>query len=123
MRVTLLILTCVFLAGCPPNIRVYFHNDSDDTVRVETVRTQNKVTTIRAGRAKTIQDGSERNVCFELSVGSDARIYGIDPNSGPYMTSTAYGGRLDFHFADDAMYVRTKTGERVEVFPRAQCIE
>lgn len=123
MRVALLILTCIFLAGCPPFLKVYFHNDSDDTVRVETLRAQSTVTTMRAGRAKIIQAGSEANVCFALSVGRDARIYSIDPNSGPYITSTAYGGRLDFHFADDAMYISSKTGERVEIFPRTQCIE
>ena len=123
MRVVLLIVTCFFLAGCPPYVKIYIHNESDDTVRVETLSARSKVTTVRAGRAKTIQAGSEANVCFELGVGRDARIYGIDPNSGPYISNTAYGGRLDLHFADDAMYVRSKTGERVEVFPRAQCIE
>ena len=123
MRVVLLIIACVFLAGCPPFIKVYFHNDSDDTVRVESLSAKRQMTTIRAGQVEAIQAGSEADVCFELSVGSDARIYGIDPNSGPYITSTAYGGRLDLHFADDAMYVRSNSGERLEVFPRTECNE
>ena len=123
MRVVLLILACVFLAGCPPFIKVYFHNDSADTVHVESLSAKRQMTTIRAGQAEAIQAGSGANVCFELSVGGDARIYGIDPNSGPYITSTAYGGRLDLHFEDDAMYVRSNTGERLEVLPQAQCNE
>ena len=123
MRVVLLIIACVFLAGCPPFIKVYFHNDSDDTVRVESLSAKRQMTTIRAGDAEAIQAGSEADVCFELSVGSDARIYGIDPNAGPYITSTAYGGRLDIHFEGDAMYVRSNTGERLEVLSRAKCNE
>lgn len=123
MRVASLILTCVFLAGCPPYVKIYLHNDCDSTIRVETLGAQSNVTTIRAGRAKKIWAGSMDDVCFELSVGSNVRVYSIDPNSGPYTHSTAYGGRLDFHFADDAMYVRSNTGERLEISAGAQCIE
>ena len=123
MRAALLVLTCAFLAGCPVYLKIYIHNDSDNTIHVESLRTQNKVTIIRAGRAKTIQAGSVLYVCFELSVGSDARIYSFDPNSGPYIKSTAYGGRLDFHFGDNGMYVRSNTGERLEIFGQAQCVE
>ena len=123
MRIVLLVLTCAFLAGCPPYLKIYIHNNSDNTIHVESRRAQNEVTTIRAGRAKTIQAGSVDDVCFELSAGSDVRIYSIDPNSGPYIKSTAYGGRLDFHFGNDGMYVRSNTGERLEIFGQAQCVE
>jgi len=123
MRQALLILTCALLAGCPPYLKIYVHNDSKDTIRVESLPKQNQVTTIRAGRAKVIQAGSVDYVCFELSTGRDARIYGIDSNSGPYTKSTAYGGRLDFYFAGDAMYVRSGTRERLEIFAQAQCTE
>ena len=123
MRIVLLVLTCAFLAGCPPYLKIYVHNNSDNTIHVESRRAQNEVTTIRAGRAKTIPNSSLENVCFELRVGSDVRIYSIDPNSGPYINGTAYGGRLDFHFGDDVMYVRSNTGERLEIFVQAQCVE
>ena len=123
MRVALLVLTCAFLAGCPPYLKIYIHNDSDNTIHVESLSTRNSVTTIRAGRAKRIQAGSVDKVCFELSVGSEVRLYSIDSNSGPYVNSTAYGGRLDFHFEDDAMYVRSNTGERFEMFVQTQCGE
>ena len=123
MRVVLLILICSFLAGCPPYVKIYAHNESDDTIRIGSLRADNRVTTIRAGRADTIQAGSLGDVCFELSAGGEVRIYSIDPNSGPYINSTAYGGRLDFHFADGAMYVRSNTGERLEILAQAQCIE
>jgi hypothetical protein len=123
MRTALLVLTCAFLAGCPVYLKVYIHNDSDNSIHVESLRAQNTVTIIRAGRAKTIQTGSVDDVCFELSVGGDVRIYSIDPNSGPYIKSTAFGGRLDFHFGGDGMYVRSNTGERLEIFGQAQCVE
>jgi hypothetical protein len=123
MRVVLLVLTFFFLAGCPPYVKVYVHNDSDDTIRVESLRAQSKMTTIRAGRARTIQAGSMDDVCFELSAGGDVRIYSIDPNSGPYINNTTYGGRLNFYYEDGAMYVGSKTGERFEIFPRLQCAE
>jgi hypothetical protein len=123
MRVVVLVLTCAFLAACPAYLKIYVHNNSDNTIHVESLRAQNKVTAIRAGRAKTIQNGSLDNVCFELSVGGDVRIYSIDPNSGPYIHSTAYGGRLDFYFVDDAMYIRSSTGERLEIFVQEQCVE
>lgn len=123
MRVASLILTCVFLAGCPPYVKIYLHNHSDKAIRVETLGAHSNVTTIRAGRAKKIRAGSMDDLCFELSVGSDVRIYSIDPNSGPYTHSTAYGGRLDLLFADDAMYVRSNTGERLEISAGAQCTE
>jgi hypothetical protein len=71
------------LAGCPPYLKIYVHNNSDNTIHVESRRAQNEVTTIRAGRAKAIPNSSLENVCFELRVGSDVRIYSIDPNSGP----------------------------------------
>jgi hypothetical protein len=108
MRIVLLVLTCAFLAGCPPYLKIYVHNNSDNTIHVESRRAQNEVTTIRAGRAKTIPNSSLENVCFELSVGSDVRIY---------------SSRLDFHFGDDVMYVRSNTGERLEIFVQAQCVE
>ena len=123
LRVALLILTCAFLAGCPPYLKIYVHNDSDNDIRARSLSMQSNVRTISPGRAKTIQAGSVDDVCFELSVGSDVSIYSIDPNSGPYINSTAYGGRLDFHFADDAMYVRFNTGERLKISARARCIE
>jgi len=123
MRTALLVLTCAFLAGCPVYLKVYIHNDSDNSIHVESLRAQNTVTIILAGRAKTIQTGSVDDVCFELSVGGDVRIYSIDPNSGPYIKSTAFGGRLDFHFGGDGMYVRSNTGERLEIFGQAQCVE
>ena len=123
MRVVLLGLTCVLLAGGPVYLKIYIHNNSNNTIHVESLRAHNKVTTIRAGRAKTIQNGSLDSVCFELSVGSDVRLYSIDPNSGPYIDSTAYGGRLDFHFVDDAIYVRSNTGERLEISAQPKCVE
>lgn len=123
MRVVLLVLACSFLAGCPPHIKVYVHNDSDDTIRVGSSRTQSEMTTIRGGQAKTIQAGSVDDVCLEVSVGGDARIYSIDFNSGPYINSTAYGGKMDLHYEDGAIYVRSNKGERLEIFARAQCIE
>ena len=123
MRVVLIVLTCAFLAGCPAYLKIYIHNNSDNIIHVESLRVQNKVTTIRAGRAKKIQNGSLDSVCFELSVGSTVWIYSIDPNSGPYIDSTAYGGRLDFYFVDDAMYVRSNTGERLEISVQTQCVE
>ena len=123
MRVALLILTCAFLAGCPPRLKIYVHNDSHDPIRIGSLGAQNRVISIGAGRVQRIQAGSMDDVCFELSVGSDVRIYSIDPNSGPYINSTAYGGRLDLHFADNVMYVQSNTGEQVEVFIQAQCLE
>ena len=123
LRVPALILACALLAGCPPHLKIHVHNDGDNDIRVESLVTQNDATSIRAGRAKVIQAGSVDEVCFELSVGGDVRIYSIDPNSGPYIKSTSYGGRLDFHFADDAMYVRTNTGERVNLSAQAHCLE
>jgi len=123
MRATLLILTCSFLTGCPVQLKTYIHNDSDISIRAKSLRAQNEVITIRAGRSKAIQTGSADDVCFELSVGGDTRIYSIDPNSGPYINSTAYGGRLDFHFGDDGMYIHSKTGERLEIFAQAHCVE
>lgn len=123
MRAALLTLTCTFLAGCPVYLKAYIHNDSDDTIHVESLRAQDDVTVIPAGRVKTIQKGSADDVCFELSVGGDTRIYSLDPNSGPYIKSTAYGGRLDFHYGEDGMYVRSNTGKRLEIFDQAQCVE
>lgn len=123
MRVVLLILACVFLTGCPPFIKVYFHNDSGDTVRVETLSAKRQKMTIRPGQAEAIQAGSEADVCFELSIGKETRIYGVDPNSGPYINSTAYGGRVDLHYEDSAIYVRSNKGERLEILASAQCVE
>lgn len=123
MRVILLILACLFLAGCPPHIKVYVHNDSDDTIRVGSSRAQGEMTTIRAGRAKKIQSGSIDDVCLELSAGGDVRIYSIDLNSGPYISSTAYGGKVDLHYEDGAVHVRSNAGERLEILARAQCLE
>ena len=115
MRVVLLILSCSFLAGCPPYVKIYVHNDSDHTIRVGSSCAQGEMTTIRAGRAKTIQSGSVDDVCFELIAGGEVRIYSIDLNSGPYMSSAAYGGRLDLHYKDGAVHVRSNTGERLEI--------
>jgi len=123
MRVVLLILTCSFLAGCPPYIKTYVHNESDDTIHVGSSLAHDRLTTIRAGRTKTVQAGSVDDVCFELSTGGEVKVYSIDPNSGPYISSTLYGGRLDFHFEDGAMYVRSSTGERFEILAQAHCIE
>ncbi len=121
MRATLPILTCIFLAGCPVHLKVYVHNDSDSTIQVESLRAKTGVTAIRANRTKTVQTGSSGYLCLELSVGGDTRVYSFDPNSGPYMKSSAYGGRVDFYFGNDGMYVHSKTGERLEVYDQAQC--
>ena len=123
MRVVLLVLACAFLAGCPPHLKVYVHNNSDDTIRVVSSRTQSEMTTIRAGRAKTIQAGSVDDVCLEVSVGGDVRVYSLDFNSGPYINSTEYGGRVDLQYESGAIYVRSNKGEQLEILARAQCVE
>ena len=123
MRFALLGLSCVFLAGCPVYVKIYLHNDSDNSIHVESLLVQDRAATVPPGRTKTIQAGSVLNVCFELSAGSDVRIYSIDPNSGPYIRSAMYGGRLDLHFENDAMYIRSNTGERLEIPAQEQCVE
>ena len=123
MRIVLLVLACSFLAGCPPHLKVYVHNNSDDTIRVGSSRTQSEMTTIGAGRAKTIQAGSVDDVCLEVSVGGDVRVYSLDFHSGPYINSTTYGGRVDLHYEGGAIYVRSNKGEQLEILARAQCVE
>ena len=121
MRALIPVLTCSFLAGCPVYVKTYVHNGGSEPVLVRSLQPQSGEMTIRAGHAKTIHKGSERHVCFQLSILGESRIYLIDPNSGPYIKSKTYGGRLDLHIRDNRVFVQTQNGEQREIFSREQC--
>jgi hypothetical protein len=121
MRALFSVLTCIFLVGCPAYVKTYVHNEGAESVLVTSLRTQSGETTIRAGHTKTIQKGSESHVCFQLGTLGESRIYNIDPNSGPYIKSTAYGGRLDLYIRGNRVFVQTKNGEQQEIVSQRQC--
>jgi hypothetical protein len=121
MRVLILVLACFFLAGCPPHIRIYVHNGSSEPVLVRTLHPHPGEKTIRAGHAKIIHKGSESHVCFQLRILGESRIYLIDPNSGPYIKSDTFGGRLDLYIRDNRVFVQTNNGKQREIFTREQC--
>lgn len=121
MRALFPVLACVFLAGCPVYVKTYVHNEGAEPVLVKSLRAQSGETTIRAGHTKTIQKGSESQVCFQLNILRESRIYNIDPNSGPYIKSTAYGGRLDLYIRGNRVFVQTQNGAQQEIFSQGQC--
>lgn len=121
MRTLFPLLTCLFLVGCPAYIKTYVHNEGAESIVVTSLHPRSGETTIRAGHAKTIQKGSESHVCLQLDTLRESRIYNIDPNSGPYMKSTAYGGRLDLYIRDKRVFVQTENGEQQEVVSQRQC--
>jgi hypothetical protein len=121
MRALFVVFACFFLAGCPPHIKLYVHSESSEPVLVRTLQPHPGETTIRAGQTKTIHKGSESHVCFQLSIIGESRIYLIDPNSGPYIKSETFGGRLDLYIRNNRVFVQTKNGEQREIFSREQC--
>ena len=96
IRNLILVTLCVCLAGCPPQRRIYVHNESQVSLSSAYHNPNWERVEIRPGKTKFIAAPYTDESCFELVVGELTKAFDIPMDIKS--KGVRYGARLDVYF-------------------------
>ncbi len=121
VRYVFIVISVLFLVGCPAQSRLYIHNKSDVTISSAHLGPNSDEVRIRPGATKwiSIQFGMES--CFSVSLNESNKAFGLPRTILAESKNTGYGGRLDVNYEYGQFHFRRDNGEWVQLKEVAEC--
>ena len=127
MKSLVLVFLTFLLVGCPLSERLYFHNESEQSITISsTIRgfdfyNPAEPIVIRSGSAKHVQFYGE-SLCFEITLNNVVMYFDLDRSLlEDGWKNTNYGARYDVYYEYGRFYLRTKSGEWPEITTTEIC--
>ena len=115
LNALLIALFCIFLAGCPPQQRIYIHNQSSSTLSSDYELSNDAEVHIPPGRTKYVLLLDWSKLCLPLRVDGQAVAFEMPMAVLTQSREKRYGSRLDLYFSEEGLHYRSKTGSHTRL--------
>jgi len=121
VRYVFIVISVLFLVGCPAVQRLYIHNYSDVTISSAHLNPNADEVRIRPGATKWISVRHGMESCFSVSLNESTKAFGLPRTILAESENKGYGGRLDVNYEYGQFHFRHDNGEWVQLKEVAEC--
>ena len=122
MKHIAIVISLLFLTGCPAQSRIYLHNDSKSMIIIPESLTGSETLELKPGKTKWITNVQAINDCFEFKVDNQSHSYILDrAKFSESWKQKRYGERFDLFYRNNRLYIKNIAGELLEFAETDNC--